>query len=427
MTDAVPASTLPRPSLGYRWTVLIFLSLAMFGNYYIFDSINPLVDIFKEQLGFSATVIGYLNSFYNAAAILALAVGGIIVDRFGTKKAITLFAVLCLIASIWMILSGKAWSMLGARFMLGLGAEPLIVAVTTALAKWFKGKELSFAFGVNLLIARAASWLADNSATWAPWSFDGTWYRPLYFGVVAGGICVAAAVTYWILEARGEKLFTVGEAAATDKLAIRDAFVFGRTFWYIVALCVTFYATVFSFRLFGIDYFISAHDRSRETAGQLNGFLPLMAMWATPVFGLIADKVGKRASFMLFGSVIMPIVFMLMGYSHVTLWLPVGMLGVAFSLIPAIMWPSVAYLVEERRLGSAYALMTLCQQVGWLVMNQAIGFSQDKFNASPDNPAGYLPMLWILAGVSVTGILFSFLLWRAEKGPQAHGLETIKT
>lgn len=426
MTDAVPTSGLPRPSLGYRWTVLIFLSLAMFGNYYIFDSINPLVDIFKEQLGFSATVIGYLNSFYNAAAILALAVGGIIVDRFGTKKAITLFAVLCLIASIWMILSGKAWSMLGARFMLGLGAEPLIVAVTTALAKWFKGKELSFAFGVNLLIARAASWLADNSATWAPWSFDGTWYRPLYFGVVAGGICVAAAVTYWILEARGEKLFSVGQAAATDKLAIRDAFVFGRTFWYIVALCVTFYATVFSFRLFGIDYFISAHGRSREAAGQLNGFLPLMSMWATPIFGLIADKFGKRASFMLLGSVIMPVVFLLMGYSDITLWVPVGMLGVAFSLIPAIMWPSVAYLVEERRLGSAYALMTLCQQVGWLGMNQAIGFSQDKFRASPDNPAGYLPMLWILAGVSLTGIVFSFLLWQAEKGPKAHGLETIK-
>jgi len=149
-------------------------------------------------------------------------------------------------------------------------------------------------------------------------------------------------------------------------------------------------------------------------------------MWATPVFGLIADKVGKRATFMLFGSVLMPIVFIMMGYSHVTLWLPVGMLGVAFSLIPAIMWPSVAYLVEERRLGSAYALMTLCQQVGWLGMNQAIGFSQDKFNATPSNPSGYLPMLWLLAGASLAGILFSGLLWLAERGPKAHGLETIK-
>jgi len=426
MVEAVASPEKPRPSIGYRWTVLIFLSLAMFGNYYIFDSINPLVDIFKEQLGFSASVVAGLNSFYNFAAILALAVGGIIVDRFGTKRSIFVFATLCLAASIWMILSDKAWSMLGARFVLGLGAEPLIVAVTTALAKWFKGKELSFAFGVNLLIARAASWLADNVATWAPWSFDGTWYRPLYFGVVAGGICVAAAVTYWILEARGEQRFSVGGATATDKLALRDAFVFGRTFWYIVALCVTFYATVFSFRLFGIDYFISAHGRSREAAGQLNGFLPLMSMWATPVFGLLADKVGRRGTFMLLGSVLMPVVFLLMGYSTITLWVPVGMLGVAFSLIPAIMWPSVAYLVEERRLGSAYALMTLNQQVGWLAMNQAIGFSQDFFRAKPENPSGYLPMLWILAGVSLAGILFSFLLWRAERGPGAHGLETIK-
>jgi MFS family permease len=415
----------PQPPWAYRWIALLFLSLAMFGNYYIFDSINPLVDIFKEQLGYSATVIGYLNSFYNAAAILALAVGGIIVDRFGTKKSITFFSVLCLIAAVWMTLSGRAWSMLAARFLLGMGAEPLIVAVTTALAKWFKGKELSFAFGVNLLIARAASWLADNTPTWAKWSFDGTWYRPLHIGIVAGGICVGAAITYWLMEAAGERRYTVGEASATDKLELRDAFVFGRTFWYIVALCVTFYATVFSFRLFGIDYFMLAHGKSRETAGQLNGFLPLMSMWGTPLLGLLADKVGKRASFMLLGSAVMPVVFLMMGYSTISLWAPVGLLGAAFSLIPAIMWPSVAYLVEQRRLGSAYALMTLCQQVGWLAMNQAIGFSQDAFKAGPKNPAGYLPMLWILAGMSVAGIVFSLLLWRAERGPGAHGLETI--
>jgi Na+/melibiose symporter-like transporter len=240
-------------------------------------------------------------------------------------------------------------------------------------------------------------------------------------------ICVVAAVIYWVLEAHGEKRYTVGEASATDKLEIKDAFLFGGTFWYIVALCVTFYAAVFSFRLFGIDYFMSAHGESREAAGHLNGFLPLMAMWATPIFGLMADRVGKRATFMLIGSAVMPIVFLLMGYSRISLWLPVGMLGVAFSLIPAIMWPSVAYVVEQRRLGSAYALMTLCQQVGWLIMNQAIGFSQDKFHATPENPSGYLPMLWILAGVSLLGIVSSFLLWRAGHGPEAHALETITT
>jgi MFS family permease len=421
-----PTPSLPQPSVVYRWAVLIFLSLAMFGNYYIFDSINPLVDIFKEQLGFSATTIAWLNSIYNIAAVLALIAGGIIVDRFGTKKSITLFATLCLIASVWMVMSGEAWSMLAARFVLGVGAEPLIVAVTTALAKWFKGKELSFAFGVNLLIARAASWLADNTATWASWTYDGTWYKPLYLAIAAGAVCVMAAVTYWILEARAETRYQVGEAGTVDKLEVRDAFVFGRTFWFVVGLCVTFYATVFSFRLFGIDYFISGRGMTREAAGQLNGILPLMAMWATPVFGLISDKVGRRATFMLFGAAAMPLVFLTMAHVDITLWLPVGVLGVVFSLIPAIMWPLVAYLVEERRLGSGYALMTLCQQLGWMAMNQAIGKSQDVFNARPENPAGYLPMLWILAGVSFAGIVFAFLLWQKERGPNAHGLETIR-
>src|SRR6185369_16422506 len=112
-------------------------------------------------------VIGWLNSIYNIAAILTLLIGGVIIDRFGTKVSLFIFSLLCFIASMMMLMKGSATTMLAARFVLGMGAEPLIVAVTTALAKWFKGKELSFAFAVNLLIARSASTAADTSPSWA--------------------------------------------------------------------------------------------------------------------------------------------------------------------------------------------------------------------------------------------------------------------
>src|SRR5689334_5653252 len=168
MADAAlpPAMTRPRPSVLYRWIVLIFISLAMGANYYIYDSINPLERIFIDKLGFSATQFGWLNASYSVAAVLTLLLGGIIIDRIGTKKAFSLFAVLCLLGAMVTALRGNPATMIAGRTVLGLGAESMIVAATTALAKWFKGKELSFAFGINLTIARLASVAADNSPTW---------------------------------------------------------------------------------------------------------------------------------------------------------------------------------------------------------------------------------------------------------------------
>ena len=150
-------NALARPPAWYRWSVLIFISVAMGGNYYIYDSINPLERIFIDHLGFSATQFGWLNASYSVAAVATLLVGGIIIDRIGTKKAIFMFASLCLLGALLTAAKGQAPLMIAGRTVLGLGAESMIVAVTTALAKWFKGKELSFAFGINLTIARIAS------------------------------------------------------------------------------------------------------------------------------------------------------------------------------------------------------------------------------------------------------------------------------
>src|SRR5215471_9447069 len=176
----------PEPSRLYRWIVLIFISVAMGGNYYIYDSINPLERIFIEHLGFSGTKFGWLNSSYSVAAVLTLLIGGIIIDRIGTKKSLFMFAALCFLGALLTAWRGSFVTMVAGRTVLGLGAESMIVAVTTALAKWFKGKELSFAFGVNLTIARLASVAADNSPTWASRAFypngpggEASWQNPL--------------------------------------------------------------------------------------------------------------------------------------------------------------------------------------------------------------------------------------------------------
>src|SRR5882724_9530831 len=223
----------PEPSRIYRWIVLLFISLAQGGNYYIYDSINPLERIFIDKLGFSATAFGWLNASYSVAAVLTLLIGGIIIDRIGTKKALAFFALLCLAGAILTAARGNVPLMITGRTVLGLGAESMIVAVTVALAKWFKGKELSFAFGINLTIARLASVAADNSPTWANSVFypqgpagPASWRGPLLIAVGAGVLSVLTAFIYWGLESRAEAKYELGRAGSVDKLEFKGIFRF---------------------------------------------------------------------------------------------------------------------------------------------------------------------------------------------------------
>lgn len=414
----------PQPSPMYRWLVLIIISLTMFANYYVYDSIAPIADILKSDLGFSDENIGQLYSVYSIAAVIVLLIGGIIIDKFGTAKSTVLFGAICAAAGVTMALTSDLNVMLASRFLLGIGSEPLIVAVTTALAKWFKGRELSFAFGINLTIARLGSVAADWSPTWADFAYRG-WQQPLVLAAGIGLICLAAALAYALLERIASRRYGLGKAGEVDKLVLSDLFVFSRSFWFVVLLCVTFYSAIFPFRSFAIKFFIESWEMTRQAAGQFNSVLPIAAMFATPLFGLLVDKVGKRALFMMAGSFLLMPVYLMMAYHLTPLWVPIVMMGIAFSLIPAVMWPSVAYIVEERRLGTAYSVMTLIQQIGVAGMNWAIGRSNDAFGASAANPMGYAPGMWIFSILGFLALFFAIMLRREETGPNAHGLETI--
>jgi MFS family permease len=442
----MPDSARPQPSALYRWSVLIFISVAMGGNYYIYDSINPLERTFIDHLGFSATQFGWLNASYSVAAVLTLLIGGIIIDRIGTKKAIAMFASICLMGALLTAARGQAPVMIAGRTVLGLGAESMIVAVTTALAKWFRGKELSFAFGINLTIARLASVAADNSPTWAnsvfyPQGPSGppSWRGPLLLAVGAGVLSVITALIYWLLESRAETKYELGKAGSIDKLEFRGIFRFNGSYWLVVGLCFTFYSAIFPFRTFAIDFFtnkilagqggIAAVEAIRviaqEKAGFFNSLLPFSAMIATPLFGLLVDRVGKRAWFMMFGSLLLMPVYLIMAYSNISLFVPVTLMGIAFSLIPAVMWPSVAYIVDQSRLGTAYALMTLIQQIGFFLLNLLIGKANDYSGAGLQNPGGYALGMWIFSVLGFVGMALAIILRIRETGPQGHGLETI--
>jgi len=421
----MPEASRPEPSRLYRWAVLIVVSLAVFGSYYVYDALSPLADVLKHQLGFTDSDIGLLQAIYSFPNIFTVVIGGLLIDYLGLRKSLMIFGVLCLIGPGITAATGRLWVMASGRLIFGMGAESLIVAATVALARWFKGKELSFAFGINLTICRLGSFAALNSPTWARAAYA-NWRDPFLISVGFAALCVIGAVIYWIMEVYAEQNYHLG-TTSTDKVVLGDIFKFGKSYWFIVGLCVVFYSAIFPFQTFAVKFFIEAHGTSRQFGGFLSSMLTLFAMIATPLFGLLVDRVGKRALLMMFGSMLLIPVYLIMAYSGVNLYVPMAMMGVAFSLIPAVMWPSVAYIVESSKLGTAYGVMTMVQNIGLFGFNLLIGWANDFGQASSANPAGYRLGMWIFSVLGFLGVLFAFLLHRRETGPHGHGLETITT
>jgi MFS family permease len=424
---ADPRRTPVPPTAAWRWAVLITVSLAMFGNYYAYDAIGPVADSLQRMLGFSDTQIGTLNAIYSFPNIIMVLVGGIIVDRFGTRLSTLLFAIICAIGALITALSPSFPMMAAGRLIFGLGAESMIVAITVVIGQWFVGRQLGFAFGVNLSIARAGSYGADMSTTWFKPLYDLGWQPPL---LLASGLAAAAAVCcvgYFLLERSAASRFDLPRPAPTDRVSRADLWRFDRSYWYVVGLCVAFYSVIFPFRsTFAIMYFQHAHGLSLQDAGSMNAYVFLAAIFATPAFGLIADRFGRRAAFMFIGSVLLCAVFPILAYTKASLWITTVLIGIAFSLVPAVLWPAVPYLVPANRLGTAYGLMTMLQNIGLTVINLLAGALNDLSGAGPANPAGYRPMLWLFFTLSLSSVLFAAALRARENSARGHGLETIR-
>ncbi len=428
MAEAIAAGgvrgEVPAPPASIRWTVLLLISVAMFGNYYAYDSIGPLADHLQKLLGFTDTQIGTLNAIYSLPNIIMVLIGGIIVDRIGARRAVLGFTGICLLGVILTAATSQFYVMAAGRLVFGLGAESMIVAITVVLGQWFVGKQLGFAFGVNLSIARAGSYAADMSPTWARTFYDMGWQPPLWIAAALTAGALIAATLYFFVERAAEKRFALGRPEKTERIVWSDLWRFDRSFWYVVGLCVTFYSVIFPFRsTFAIKYFQHAHHLDLQQASTMNSYVFLAAIFATPLFGLLVDKVGRRALFMAGGTMLLLLVFPVLAYTDWSLWVSTALIGVAFSLVPAVMWPAVPYLVRPNQLGTAYGLMTMLQNIGLTVCNLGAGRLNDAYDASADNPGGYLPMLWMFGLLSLSGLVFAWLLRRRELSDQGHHLE----
>ena len=393
------------------------ISLASVGNYYVYDSIGPVADLLSSQLSFSDTQIGTLNAIYSLPNIFLVLVGGVLCDRFSARSVAVVTAAICLLGAILTALGSHFPIMAAGRLLFGLGAESMIVAITVAFAQWFAGRHFALFFALNISVSRLGSYLADRSPSFARSLYEQGWQPPLWLAVGFAALALAGTIGYWLVDRREAPRGTLAIPPPPDRIEWSHLLRFRAAYWYTVALCVAFYSVIFPFRsTFSIKYFQHAHHLSLEEASTLNSYVFLAAAFATPAFGFLVDRIGRHAMLMAVGAAMLPLSFVFLATSSGNLWLPTVLLGIAFSLVPAVLWPAVARYVEPHQLGTAYGLMTMMQNAGLTVANLVAGYINDASGASASNPGGYAAMIWFFGLLSLAGFLFTLFLWKRDPG-----------
>ncbi len=443
-------------SVAWRWTVLILVSISMAANYYFYDALSPLQDLIQEKLKFTGTEWGLFNSAYSFPnTFLAMAVlGGIILDKIGIRITGFTFVSLMLFGSFltgygasdyfhngglgyglfssFLTSHTPEFKMMFFGFLLfGLGAETSIVVISKIIVKWFKGSQLAMALGINLGIARLGTAM---SLILSPRLItEDFWQKPIWFAVLLMFIGFAAFLIYMMIDVKIDrqiKDFKLLDAEEEFKFSDLTKLVKNPSFVYIALLCVTFYSAVFPFIKYATAMLQNKFGMERELSSTIVSIIPFSTALFTPLFGLFTDYKGKSASIMILGSLMLIIVHLTFTFTMITPYIPMSLLGITFSLIPAAMWPSVAKIVDSSKIGTAYGFIFSVQNFGLWLFPQLIGYVLDISNPNvtpklvEQGKAVYdytYPVL-MLACLGGLALVFAFLLKRADK-TSGFGLE----
>jgi MFS family permease len=408
------------PSAAAQALMFSASALLMLGNSYVYDSIGPVADLLTRQLGYTQMQIGALNAVYSLPNIFLVLAGGVLTDRLGARRVVYWTTLICLVGALLTTVGSRFPVMLAGRFLFGVGAETMIVALLVALVQWFDGRYLALFLALNVSLARLGSYLADRSPSYAAALYARGWQPPLLLAAGFAALSMAAAAAYYLLDRREAARGTLAIAPQGERVNWHSLRSFRAAYWYIVGICVTFYAVILPFRsTFAIEYFQHARGLSLDAAGYLNSHVFLAAVIATPLFGLLVDRIGRHAQLLVAGSLLLPLSFLCLASTGVSLWVSTVLLGVSFSLVPAVLWPAVPRVVAATLLGTAYGLMTMLQNAGLALANLIAGYLNDRGGASAAHVQGYAAMLWFFGVLSLAGFLFALLLWRHERGERS--------
>ncbi|MCF0193206.1 MAG: MFS transporter [Prevotella sp.] len=422
----------------------------MFFAYMFVDVMSPLKSLIEAEKGWNSSTFGtYAAGEYILNVFGFLILAGIILDKMGTRFTGVLSASLMVIGAVikyigisdWFAETGLyAWlgswwtsfpasaKMATFGFMIfGCGCEMAGTTVSKAIAKWFKGKEMALAMGLEMAIARlgvfAVMWIAPiisvntNNSVVAPVAFCTVL---LLIGLINFSVFTLFDKKYDNqLAACGELPEEGGEEEF--KMSDLGKIFSSKMFWIVALLCVLYYSAIFPFQRYAPDFLKETLNVDVETAAQMFSFFPILAMCLTPFLGYFLDRVGKAATMLFTGAIIMVVCHLCFAFLLPVMpekWLAItliAVLGVSFSLVPAALWPSVPKIIEEKILGSAYCLIFWIQNIGLCLVPMLIGYVRE-------GTGGYTWPMIIFSSFGVLAFLLTILLKVVDK-KKGYGLE----
>ncbi len=450
-----------RDSALARWSALGIVAFTMLAGYYITDVMAPLKGLLEQQLTWNSAEYGVFTSAYGwfNVFLIMLILGGIVLDRMGVRfTGVGAASVMVLGAGLkyWAVsthtLDGVVWNILWfdmkAQVLMaalgfaifGVGVEVAGITVSKIIVKWFKGKEMALAMGMQVSVARLGTALAIGVS--APIAIRlGHVSKPILLGLVMLCIGLITFIIYTFMDKKLDASQLEADKAndtvpEEDKFKVSDIrFIVGnRGWWYLAFLCVLFYSAVFPFLKYASDLMVQKFHVADAVAGTIPAMLPFGAILLTPIFGGIYDKLGKGATIMILGSVILIVVHALYSIpfldNTILAVVLILLLGVGFSLVPSAMWPSVPKIIPYKYLGTSFSMIFWVQNWGLMGVPALIGWVLQKYCITGYEMKGgvevatynyTLPMI-IFTSFGVLALIFSLLL-RAEDKKKGYGLQ----
>jgi MFS family permease len=446
-----------RDSKVARWTALAVISFTMLCGYYLTDVMAPLKPMLEKELLWNSTEYGFFTSAYGwfNVFLLMLIFGGIILDKKGvrfTGQMATIVMVVGTAIKYWAISTHAldGLTMLGMKAQVviaglgfatfGVGVEVAGITVSKIIVKWFKGKEMALAMGLEMATARIGTTLALATSVPIATALHGV-SKPILVCLIMLCIGMISFFMYTFMDKKLDKSVAAeairsGVSESEESFRIKDILVIvkNKGWWYIAILCVLFYSAVFPFLKYATDLMVNKFGIDQEIAGTIPSMLPFGTMILTPFFGNLYDRKGKGATIMIIGALLLIFVHTMFSIPFLKATpIAIGLivvLGIGFSLVPSAMWPSVPKIIPEKQLGTAYAMIFWVQNIGLMLVPLLIGWVLDRFcitgtrlveGVKVPSYNYTLPMI-IFTCFGLLALLFAFLL-KAEDKKKGYGLQ----
>ena len=433
-----------------RWSALILIALMMFFAYMFVDMLSPLKEMLETNLHWDSSTFGTYaaSEYFLNVFCLFLIFAGIILDKMGIRFTGTLSASLMVIGAVikyyamseafvgtgleawlnswWVELPGSAKLACVGFMIFGCGCEMAGITVSKAIAKWFEGKEMALAMGLEMALTRVSVFLIFTISPRLAGigGADPSVVRPVAFCLAL--LCIGL-LFYSIFCVMDKKLDNqTGKGTNADpeeefKFSDIGKIFSSKLFWIVAMLCVLYYSAIFPFQKFAANMLQSNLGLSATMASDIFRWFPIGAACVTPFLGWYRDRKGKGATMLILGSLLMIICHSIFALvlpivpSKLLAYAAIVILGVSFSLVPASLWPSVPKLVDEKIIGSAYSLIFWIQNIGLMAFPIIIGWALDKTGSYT------LPML-IFASLGILALVLGLWL-KAEDKKKGYGLE----